>query len=208
MARNRGQRDGGAAGTDAAATGAKAAGTGGKAPGLNRWVLLAIVAVAGFGADLATKLWALANITQGALQPVWGDVLGWTLTFNKGALFGMNPANWIPGFPTRWFYVLFTVVMVPVLVYLYSRVDVVKGRLGLWGMALLVPGAAGNFVDRILGRPGVVDFIRVDLGFPPFDPWPIFNLADAWITIGIALVFLDMIRQDLAARRARKAQAR
>jgi len=199
MARNRGKRGDGTQATDGAATGAEAA----RPAGLNRWVLLAIVAVVGFGADLATKLWALANITQGTLQPVWGDVLGWTLTYNKGALFGMNPANWIEGFPTRWFYVLFTVVMVPVLVYLYSRVDVVKGRLGLWGMALLVPGAAGNFVDRILGRPGVVDFIRVDLGFPPFDPWPIFNLADAWITIGIALVFLDMIRQDLAARRAR-----
>ena len=201
MARNRGKPGDEAQGTD----GARAVARSG---GLNRWVLLAIVAGVGFASDLATKLWALATIELHALRPVWGDVLGWTLTYNKGALFGMNPANWIPGFPTRWFYVLFTVVMVPVLVYLYSRVDVVKGRLGLWGMALLVPGAAGNFIDRILGRPGVVDFIRVDLGFPPFNPWPIFNLADAWITIGISLVFLDMIRQELAARRARKAQGR
>lgn len=201
MARNRKKRGDGAQGTDGAPAVARS-------DGLNRWVLLAIVTAVGLASDLATKLWALANFQQGTLQSVWGDVLGWTLTYNKGALFGMNPANWIDGFPTRWFYVVFTVVMVPVLVFLYSRVDVVKSRLGLWGMALLVPGAAGNFIDRIMGRPGVVDFIRVDLGFPPFNPWPIFNLADAWITIGISLVFLDMIRQDLAARRARKAQGR
>lgn len=201
MARNRRERGVEAQDTDGAPTAATSG-------GLNRWLLLGIVTVVGLASDLATKLWALATIEPGTLRPVWGNVLGWTLTYNKGALFGMNPANWIPGFPTRWFYVLFTVVMVPVLVYLFSRVDVVKGRLGLWGMALLVPGAAGNFIDRIMGRPGVVDFIRVDLGFPPFNPWPIFNLADAWITIGISLVFLDMLRQDLAARRARNARNR
>ncbi|HQC44086.1 MAG TPA: signal peptidase II [Myxococcota bacterium] len=175
-----------------------------KKPGINRWLLLAIVTVVGFVADLATKLWALANISLGELKPVFGNVLGWTLTYNKGALFGFNPANWIDGFPTRWFYVIFTIILVPVLVFIYSKIDHVHNRLGLWGMALLVPGAAGNFLDRVLGRPGVVDFIRVDLGFPPFNPWPIFNVADAFITVGIALVFIDMIRSDLRAKKALK----
>ena len=50
----------------------------------------------------------------------------------------------------------------------------------------------------------MVDFIRVDLGFPPFNPWPIFNVADAFITVGIALVFIDMIRSDLRAKKALK----
>ena len=49
-------------------------------PGINRWLLLAIVTIVGFVADLATKLWALANISLGELKPVFGNVLGWTLT--------------------------------------------------------------------------------------------------------------------------------
>jgi signal peptidase II len=35
---------------------------------------------------------------------------------------------------------------------------------------------------------GVVDFIKVDLGFRPFNPWPVFNVADALVTIGIILM--------------------
>jgi signal peptidase II len=54
-------------------------------------------------------------------------------------------------------------------------------------LGLIVSGAVGNAVDRI--RMGeVTDFIHVDLGFWPLNPWPIFNVADSAVCVGAAIV--------------------
>ena len=55
------------------------------------------------------------------------------------------------------------------------------------GLGLVMGGAIGNLIDRI--RAGeVTDFIEVDLGFWPLDPWPIFNIADAALTTGVIIL--------------------
>ncbi|MCX7935379.1 MAG: signal peptidase II [Planctomycetota bacterium] len=58
----------------------------------------------------------------------------------------------------------------------------------LWALGLVLGGAAGNFYDRIRHQ-GVRDFIQVDLGFWPANPWPVFNVADIGIVAGV-LIFL------------------
>lgn len=66
------------------------------------------------------------------------------------------------------------------------------GRLFAWSVPLVVSGAIGNMVDRVrLGY--VVDFIRFHLqdGWE----WPTFNIADSAITVGVALLLLDGLRQ-------------
>lgn len=63
-------------------------------------------------------------------------------------------------------------------------------RWSLWGLALVLGGAAGNVYDRILwGR--VTDFLEFYLGEYH---WPTFNLADSAIVIGSGLLILDMLR--------------
>jgi signal peptidase II len=171
--------------------------------GIRRWVLIVAVAVPGFLADWWTKALVLDALEPGSVRQVAGQWLEWTLTFNRGALFGLNPADWIEGFPTRAFYVVFSLLAVGAMAWYYKTLDPVRHRLARWGVALVLPGAAGNFVDRIL-RPGVVDFIRVDLGFWPLNPWPVFNVADIWISVGVGLLVLDMIRSDLRERRERR----
>lgn len=172
--------------------------------GIRRWFLIVAVAAPGFLADWWTKALVLGALRPGEVRPVAGDWLAWTLTFNRGALFGLNPADWFEGFPTRIFYVVFSLVAVAAMAWYYGTLDPARHRLARWGVALVLPGAAGNFVDRIL-RPGVVDFVRVDLDFWPIDPWPIFNVADIWISVGVGLLVLDMIRNDLRERRERRA---
>ncbi len=63
------------------------------------------------------------------------------------------------------------------------------------GLALLLGGAAGNLTDRIV-HGAVTDFLEVWLRFVPlpiFNPWPTFNVADAAVTIGAALLIYDVI---------------
>jgi signal peptidase II len=60
----------------------------------------------------------------------------------------------------------------------------------LWGLALILGGAAGNGLDRIVsGR--VTDFLDFYLGGYH---WPAFNVADSSIVIGSGLLILDMLR--------------
>lgn len=174
---------------------------------LNRWIVLAVVTVAGFLADWGTKALALDAFREGVLTPFLGDVAQWTLSYNPGSLFGLTPAALVPGLPPLVFYLVFTVLELAFVAWFFRRLDDTTQRLSIWALALVVPGALGNLLDRILGRPGVVDFIRVDLGFWPFHPWPTFNVADIWITVGLILLAIDMIRHDVRQARLRKAGA-
>ncbi len=63
------------------------------------------------------------------------------------------------------------------------------GRLAHAGLALILGGAAGNLTDRVL-HGGVTDFLEVLIGSYH---WPAFNLADSAITIGAALVILELL---------------
>ena len=65
---------------------------------------------------------------------------------------------------------------------LYSYKDNIKLK---FAFSLQIAGAIGNFIDR-LHKPGVIDFIGIGW-------WPLFNIADSAITIGLSLLILDTI---------------
>ena len=73
-----------------------------------------------------------------------------------------------------------------------------EGRLARTGLSLILGGAAGNLCDRIF-RGAVTDFLELYAG--EFH-WPAFNAADSAITIGAALILLEMLRSHRAARKA------
>ncbi len=74
------------------------------------------------------------------------------------------------------------------LAWFYKK-GVFPGRLSRLAVALLVSGIFGNLTDRF--RHGyVVDFLKFDFGFPPFDPWPSFNVADSCVVAAAILLAL------------------
>jgi signal peptidase II len=72
------------------------------------------------------------------------------------------------------------------------KTDASQRRLQL-ALGLVGGGALGNLIDRI-GLGAVTDFLVVDLGFWPLNPWPAFNVADAALVVGVALMAIDMTR--------------
>jgi signal peptidase II len=153
-----------------------------------RRTLPALIAVAGgvVVLDQVTKWFALRELDGGRIID-----LAWTLrlrlVFNQGSAFGIG-SRYTP------LIALIGVVVVVALVRLRHRVVGVAANLGL---ALLLGGAIGNLLDRLLrthGNPGplggpVVDFL--DLQW-----WPVFNLADAAICVGAVLLALTAGRDD------------
>ncbi|NEX19674.1 lipoprotein signal peptidase [Thiorhodococcus mannitoliphagus] len=152
------------------------------------WLSLAILAL-----DQATKWLALAALTPFEVVPVIPN-LNITLMFNTGAAFSFlaSAGGW-----QRWLFAALAIVVTLVLIGWLLRLK--QGdRLQALGLALLIGGAVGNLIDRVL-LGHVVDFIQVYLPFIPldiFNPWPAFNIADSAITLGMVLLILTMLRAD------------
>ena len=133
-------------------------------------------------ADLVSK-WAawrwLAAAPEKDAVPLLGEWLVFTLHFNPGGVWGMLPGRTV-------ILLAVTAVLLPAIVLMaYScRVE----RAPYWALGMLLGSAAGNLYDR-LGYGAVRDFIQVDLGIWPVNHWPIFNVADAGIVVGV-VVFL------------------
>lgn len=144
--------------------------------------------------DQATKFWARTRFSlpdgepdYNAFIPVIGDWLHLRLVYNYGAAFGMRPQNVLPFLHPVLFYVLFSAAAIVFLSLYYRRLGTGENSARL-GILLILSGAVGNLIDRIaLHR--VTDFL--DVGIPGFSPrWPVFNIADSSVCIGIALLII------------------
>ena len=94
---------------------------------------------------------------------------------NQGLIMGFLPYSF-------YFTIFFTVLVVILLIFLWL---LKLGKKTRFGMILVISGAGGNLWDRIT-RGAVLDFI--DIKF-----WPIFNLADVFISIGVILLCFNLI---------------
>lgn len=128
--------------------------------------------------DQLTKFIVLRFLPPQKSIPVIPDIFHITHVQNPGAAFGML-AN------RTWFFVLITLVVVIAVIFYYRHLAKEQGLMR-WGLALMVGGALGNLTDRL--RTGLVtDFL--DFRF-----WPVFNLADTAIVIGVILVCWELLR--------------
>lgn len=122
--------------------------------------------------DLAVKAVGLATLSDGPID-VPGP-LDLELVLNPGVAFGMGART-----PTG------LVLMVTAAVSAGIGALLWRGRLPALGGGLILGGAIGNVVDRY-GDGAVVDVFALDW-------FPTFNLADVWITVGVALIMLTEI---------------
>ncbi len=105
---------------------------------------------------------------------------------NRGAAFSfLNDASgW-----QRWFFIVLGIAAAIFIVWLLARHG--GQRLFGWALALILGGAVGNVIDRVL-HGYVVDFLQVHWGGAYF---PSFNVADSAITVGAVLLILDELRR-------------
>jgi len=152
-----------------------------------KWLFFIVFVVVGVALDQWSKQWALANLQYSQTQEAWSGLLLLTLSFNKGAAFGLNLGD-----ASRGIFIVFIIATVTWLTVVYHRTH--AGGLRRLGLALVCAGALGNLTDRITSDAGVVDFLGpYNLGFML---WPIFNVADIWVVLGIAALFIAMSRHD------------
>ena len=151
------------------------------------WLVLVVVAALTLIADRVTKLIVTNNLTLNETwdPPALYNVFSITYTTNTGAAFGLFPKQG-PFFVL----VAFIVITAIIVYYRYLPEGYMLARVAL---GLMLAGALGNLIDRL--RQGyVVDF--ADLNFWPLQHWPVFNVADSAIVVGVGLLAITMLRED------------
>jgi signal peptidase II len=114
---------------------------------------------------------------------------------NPGAAWGMF-AN-LPDGIRRIFFHVVSLAALAFIFAMYLRLEPGQ-RLVRGALALVAGGALGNFMDR-LARGYVIDFIDWHWRNQPGMRWPTFNVADAAICVGVALMLLDSLRMRRSA---------
>jgi signal peptidase II len=145
-------------------------------------------AVLVFAFDQLTKLWAEAAL-QGGDTIVVTSFFRFQLAYNTGAAFSLlyDAGGW-----QRWFFAVLALIVSVAIAIWIARLVASKVRHRRWellGLSLILGGAVGNLYDRIvLGH--VVDFI---VWHYRDYYWPTFNIADAAICVGAAVLIYDML---------------
>lgn len=145
-------------------------------------VIFFLIALIAFLIDQATKYWIATSMTINEQIPVIGDFFLITSHRNRGAAFGILQDQ-------RWFFVVVTTVVLIGIVWYMLKIKKSGNRLLQTALSLVLGGAIGNFFDRALTGE-VVDFLQFNFGSYTF---PIFNVADSCIVVGVALIILDSI---------------
>ncbi len=156
-----------------------------------------LITVASAALDLLTKAWAESALSDlpGRTMAVIAPWIEFSLSYNQGTAFSLVRDLGA----ARWFFGVLSFVVLGVLSWMAARSRI---RLEIIALGILAGGAIGNGWDRVMrqapqGGTGVVDFVKVN--YPWGGSWPTFNVADAWLVIGVALLLILILRQRKAS---------
>ncbi|MBI5778335.1 MAG: signal peptidase II [Planctomycetes bacterium] len=156
-----------------------------------RWLVFFLIAILGAIGDLVTKHLTATMIPRDIIS----DVLRFNPVLNKGIIWGLFQQGSI-------LFLVIPALAVPLIIIMFKYVNLFSGegnkdesaggqsaRLHLWltiAFGLILAGALGNLYDRIAYRAvrDFIDFYVIN--------WPIFNLADTYITVGAGLIVISL----------------
>jgi len=139
------------------------------------WLLAAFIV----SCDQAAKLWIRSTLPLGATLPVWPEWVRFTHTLNHGAAWGVLSGQ-------RWLLIIVTIAVIGFILAL-ARDIWARGLVSTAALGIVLGGAIGNMIDRV-GRGAVTDFIDLDTPLRFLQTFPVFNIADAALTVGVLLL--------------------
>jgi len=161
----------------------------------SKYLILTLLTPLVLVVDQLTKIHIDRSMQLYQSIPVIDGLFNITYLRNKGAAFSfLANASWRLPF----FILVSFVAVVAILIALAKLRD--DQRLAAASLSLILSGAIGNLIDRIrLGE--VIDFLDV---YWRSHHWPAFNVADSAICVGVALLALDMFREERRLKQAAK----
>ncbi len=165
---------------------------------MNRRIFYLLITLIFLSLDQFSKLWVKGTLYFGDRIIVIPGILDITYVENSGGAFGI-----FGGLSAPYKTIIFTVfALAAIALILYYIIKITLDSPSIyWGLALILSGAIGNFVDRLrLGY--VVDFIN--LHYKNYH-WPVFNVADMTICIGLAVIGISYLFLSSKEKKEKKA---
>ncbi|BAQ10446.1 lipoprotein signal peptidase [Bacillus sp. OxB-1] len=144
--------------------------------------------------DQWTKWLVVQNMELNERIGIMEPYLGLLSHRNRGAAWGMLEGQ-------MWLFYIVTVIVICGIIYFFHKEAKGHPLFGL-SLMLLLGGAIGNFIDR-LWRKEVVDFVDVLIPVLNYD-FPIFNVADAALTVGVILIILHLFMDEMKNKKKEK----
>lgn len=145
-------------------------------------MILLVLGLALILGDQLLKSWVVDHIALGEQLAFWPGIMDLTYLQNRGAAFSILQGQ-------VWFFFLTTFLAMVVAAYYF-----IKAKSSQWerqvGLALIMAGGIGNFIDRA-SQGFVVDMFQLT-----FIDFAVFNLADSYLTVGVVILILDLLRED------------
>ena len=152
-----------------------------------KYLILSVISVIVLFLDQATKIFIDRTMDLHSSITVVENFFNITYIRNKGAAFGFlaESSFRLP------FFILISIIAGVVIIGIFRKLRP-EQKLTAVSLSLIFAGAMGNLIDRVrLGE--VIDFIYVHW-YEHY--WPAFNVADSAICVGVALLALDMLREE------------
>ena len=151
--------------------------------------MVPIVIVALIALDQWVKFEIVKNIQLGEVKPFLPKILSLTYLRNTGAAFSILENQ-------QWLFAVITLVVIGAAIW-YLCKHIKSSFWLLSGLSLIIAGGIGNFIDRM--RQGfVVDMFQLD-----FINFAIFNVADSYLTIGVMVLVVMMLKEEDNASKGR-----
>lgn len=154
----------------------------------SKTITVTVWAAIAAAADLATKHWAMNNLSETQPRVVIENLFNLILAYNYGAAFSIFADAQGANHGVK-MALLALVSMLPLVYFLYRAKPSDKAM--LVGLGLIMGGALGNIHDRLRWNK-VVDFL--DLYLNDYH-WPTFNVADIAICVGVGLMFIAILKE-------------
>ncbi|WP_270661525.1 signal peptidase II [Streptococcus anginosus] len=149
---------------------------------MKRKVTVPIVIVALIALDQWVKFEIVKNIQLGEVKPFIPKILSLTYLRNTGAAFSILENQ-------QWLFAVITLVVIGAAIWYLSK-HIKDSVWLLSALSLIIAGGIGNFIDRM--RQGfVVDMFQLD-----FINFAIFNVADSYLTIGVLVLIVMMLKEE------------
>ena len=147
------------------------------------------------GFDQLTKYYISTNYSLHQSSDFIKGLIDIVYIHNEGAAWGMLSGK-------TWLLVCFTLVAIVFCGYFFVKYGK-KSKLLLWGLVLVLSGGIGNLIDRVFRGGKVIDFLQFEF-WPSF---PVFNVADCAIVIGVGVLLLYFVidtSNDIKLKRTQK----
>jgi signal peptidase II len=146
--------------------------------------IFALVALTTVIADQLSKMWIRSWLPLGGEHELIPGWLSLSHILNYGAAWGMLSGQ-------RWFLIAVTLVVMVVVSQMAREFGPQSGSARL-ALGLILGGAIGNLIDRIYAG-AVTDFIDLGTSIHFIRTFPVFNLADSALTVGVILLLFDIL---------------